>query len=110
MYDTPINVIQAIYTLVSNGWCKGAYALDSNDLPCDVTDPNARRFCLLGAYLKVAKEKNLPEATERLVYKAINAQVGIDVSLITYNDTFGRTQSDVCRVLLNALNSRHIYE
>ena len=52
---TPLDVLRAVRTLLTdeNHWTKRQYARDTDGLPVRATEPEAARWCVLGATGKV---------------------------------------------------------
>ena len=51
-----VDFFKAARNLIENkdNWCVGAYAMTENGGVCPITDPNAKKFCAIGAMERVS--------------------------------------------------------
>ncbi len=95
----PSLVLRKAAALVEKGWCKGAYARDSAGRSIDLDeypdDPDARRFCALGALMRTSGRVGTYKALIH-VDKAVDLTNG---GLVYVNDYHAGSAGHVACVL-----------
>jgi hypothetical protein len=89
-------LIQDLKTTRSNvekGWVQGAFAKKADGETCESANPEACCFCFAGAAINATSDELPGEARWYTLARTLEAVVG--GSLITFNDTEGRTQHEV---------------
>lgn len=80
---------------LERGWTQGAYARGADENSIDFTDARAVCWCLEGAFYAEDQETHpVRMAALDALYTATNAE-----NLPLFNDTPGRTQAEVVRVV-----------
>jgi hypothetical protein len=85
--------------IVAKGWCQGKSAANKHGRVCSVWNKNATNFCLLGAISKAYPDQKLERTN---IYQYLGNKLKVNnqlISLVTWNDTSGRTQAEVVAVL-----------
>ncbi len=77
-------------------WTQGASARTGNDKPCKVMNPNAEKFCLLGAFQRCYGHPTDLSDGGFIKYRALCAKTG---GIASWNDNPERTYGDVKRLL-----------
>jgi hypothetical protein len=85
---------------IRKGWAQGHYTVNDKGEPCDVLDPNACRWCAVGAIYAVSETmSDYWSAINKLKnFLDIDTRGGIDV----WNDAPERTQAEVIEAMEKA--------
>jgi len=86
-------IIRQVYELVKNGWTQYAAALGWFGLPVDPLSEDAQSWCLVGAMGRACGGKPMDE-----IWKLFSQYLG-NHGVATWNDTPGRTQTEVLTFL-----------
>ena len=96
---------------IRRGWCQHASAMTRDGTACSAVDPDARRWCLLGAIDAGLTEylgsrpggTNAWDDTARFVHRALGEVTGVQTySLAHFNDFRARSKEDVLEVIKRA--------
>jgi hypothetical protein len=89
----PLIVIQRAREIISDEqhWCRGSYARGKAGISVAVNDPEARRYCAMGALLLAASELSSNDATASSLAYDIAKIVSPTGSLVFVNDHYGHS-------------------
>ena len=80
---------------IQRGWCQGVNAIGADGIWCLPNDPQAARWCLIGAMVAAYPESNAHREamTTKLIHKLGHLQFA------RWNDQISRTQAEVVAML-----------
>ena len=85
--------------LIYHGWTQGCEARDIDGDETWIGSPTACKFCLTGAIIKAGAHGGLRADC----YHHLRTMGGINVNLVTWNDTPGRKKWEVLELLDNSI-------
>jgi hypothetical protein len=87
---------------IRKGWTQGALAQDADGVYVYSTDPNACKWCLIGAidasFGTVDKWQPAMDAAQKAIAELTGKNIG-NISLSRWNDDCDRTQEEVIKLL-----------
>lgn len=99
-HDRISNVLREAANICARGWVKGAFACKANGEACRVRDPEAVKWCALGAIRRAsAKQHAIANEACTIFARCLHAFP------CTWNDAPRRTQAQVVRALRSAAQS-----
>jgi len=90
------------WKLLERGWCKGNYARDEMDHPCDVFDSKAVQFCLIGAVKRCYPSSYSSKLTIVNDHRRILGELKLKQCLAEWNDS--QTSAEPVIALLKELD------
>ncbi len=89
----PLLIIQRAREIISDEqhWCRGSYARGKAGISVAVNDPDARRYCAMGALLLAASELCSDDTTASTLAHDIAKIVSPTGSLVFVNDHYGHS-------------------
>lgn len=100
---TTLSILKAARELLTpeGAWTQGAWARDDTQRSVDLNDEGACSWCLMGALGRV--HGSFPVPGEIIAKLRGIAAYPFNESAVDWNDTDGRTQSEVVRLLDRAI-------
>lgn len=89
--------------IIANGWTKDAFAVNSAGEPCELQDPDAKKFCLVGAMVKAGCHMGDLEVVRRVAFKDNPVSAPPVGGLIPWNNMAAQTQEGVLKVMDEAV-------
>ena len=80
--------LHEVRALLEGGWCRGSFAMDDSGKKENPDSPDACRFCLVGAVLRVCRS-GTREIGE--IVRALEKELGSH-DLVPFNDTHTKAQ------------------
>jgi hypothetical protein len=89
----PLLIIQRAREIISDEqhWCRGSYARGKAGISVAVNDPDAHRYCAMGALLLAASELSSDETIASSLAHDIAKIVSPTGSLVFVNDHYGHS-------------------
>ena len=89
----PLLIIQRAREIISDErrWCRGSYARGKAGISVAVNDPDARRYCAMGALIVAASELCSDDAAASSLARDIAKIVSPTGSLVFVNDHYGHS-------------------
>lgn len=99
-----LSMINGATSLIKQGWIQGEYARTNTNKPCLTTDPEASRFCLSGALMRMIANRNLSvgDYVQNIIDKVLSDRFRESRLMSRWNDDPERTQHDVIDLLTEA--------
>lgn len=99
--NTTVVQLQEARTLIQKGWARGKFAKDAKNKPISFDDPNAAKFCSVGALSRVVGNGIFQSAAIRYLKDAFNANYVSEI--YEKQDTF-RNKREVIRRFNKAID------